>query len=176
MCKNEIIEQLYKSPQFNDCISKMRPEHLQDDLKAEVILTLLEQPNKKIQQLHTNGHLMFFTSRIVTNMIQSNRSKFCKMYRSVTTNVIPELQYEEMNGRIKKEMQEELALQLVDQMYWYDKEIVKLYLRLGNFRLIEKETGIPWESCYKTVCRVTDRVKEQLGLKPPETINISIAV
>jgi hypothetical protein len=40
--KEQIIEQLYLSKNFNDCISKMQPIELQDDLKAEVILVVCE--------------------------------------------------------------------------------------------------------------------------------------
>lgn len=54
---------------------------------------------------------------------------------------------------------EGLALDAIDTLYWYDKEIIKLYLKLGTYRAVEDETGIPWESVYKTVQKACQKIK-----------------
>lgn len=51
---------------------------------------------------------------------------------------------------------------LVDGLYWYDKEILTLYIELGNYRAIEKKTGIPYASAYKTVQKVIKEIKEKI--------------
>lgn len=81
MSKNEIIEELYRSKEFNDCINKMEPEHLRDDLKAEVVLILLETEGAKIKALYERNELKYFTVRIILNLIQSRSSPFYKKYR-----------------------------------------------------------------------------------------------
>ena len=85
--KNQIIEELYNSREFNDCINKMEPEHLRDDLRAEVVLILLETDETKIRQLHEKGELKFYTVRIILNLIKSKTSAFFKKYRQLTVEI-----------------------------------------------------------------------------------------
>lgn len=81
MGKNEIITELYNSKEFNDCIEKMEPEHLRDDLRAEVALILLETDEQRLLTIHAAGGLKFYTVRIILNLIQSKTSAFYKKYR-----------------------------------------------------------------------------------------------
>lgn len=82
MTKNDIIAELYRSREFNDCIGKMEPEHLRDDLKAEVTLILLETNDEKIMSLaEQKDALKFYTVRIILNLIKSKTSNFYKTYR-----------------------------------------------------------------------------------------------
>mgnify|MGYP001612210362 CR=1 FL=1 len=45
----------------------------------------------------------------------------------------------------------ELEAKPYPDIYWYKQHLLSLYLRHGTFRAIEKETGIPFESCHKTI-------------------------
>ena len=81
MGKNEIVAELYQSKEFNDCINRMEPDHLRDDLKAEVALILLETEERKLLEIHAAGALKFYTVRIILNLIQSKSSPFYKKYR-----------------------------------------------------------------------------------------------
>ena len=92
--KNQIIEELYRSKEFNDCIGKMEPEHLRDDLKAEVALILLETPDTKIAGLSEQGNLKFYAVRIILNLIQSKTSTFFKKYRSYFVEIDPNYNYD----------------------------------------------------------------------------------
>lgn len=163
LSKNEIVAQLFSSKEFNDCIGKMDPEHLRDDLRGEVILILLETDEKKLRDLQDNGGLKFYTVRIILNLIQSKTSPFYKKYRQHTTDYIPENSIDDgLNGRVYKELQEEKAIAIIDKMYWYDREIVRLYMKLGSYRAIEKDTGIPWESCYSTIRKAINQIRNEL--------------
>jgi len=82
MTKNQAIEQLYLDCRFNDCIKKMQPEHLQDDLRNEVALILLTTDTDKILSMQRENTLSFYAIRIILNTIRSNRSPFYKKYRS----------------------------------------------------------------------------------------------
>ena len=162
--RNEIVSELYNSKEFNDCISRMQPEYLREDLRAEVILILLETDEQKLKELHKNGGLKFYTVRIILNLIQSKTSPFYKKYRQFTTAYIPEKGVEDgLNGRLQKELMEEKAIAVIDKMYWYDREIVRLYMKLGSYRAIEKDTGIPWESCYSTVRKAIKQIRSELN-------------
>jgi hypothetical protein len=161
--KNEIVAELFNSREFNDCINKMDPEHLRDDLRSEVALILLETEDQKIMAIDQKGELRFYTVRIILNLIQSKTSPFYKKYRMISSSFIPEKGIEDgLNGRYHKELMEEKAMSYISKLYWYDKEIVQLYLKLGSYRAIEKDTGIPWESCYSTIRKVIKQIRNEL--------------
>lgn len=164
MAKNEIIEELYRSKEFNDCINKMEPEHLRDDLRAEVVLILLETEEQRLLAIHAAGALKYYTVRIIINLIQSKTSRFYKLYRQQLNEINDRIAYEEtdIEERAAREDIEERALREIDNLYWYNSGIVKLYMKLGNFRAIEKDTGIPYASAYKTVKKSFNEIKQKV--------------
>lgn len=52
----------------------------------------------------------------------------------------------------------------LDGLYWYDKQILQLYIKLGNYRAVEKATGIPFSSIYKTVQKAIKQIKEKVAV------------
>src|SRR5687767_7780596 len=142
----------------------MEPQHLRQDLKQETILSLLEQPDQRIIELRKRNELVFFAVRVIINLICSNRSSFYKTYRQKTTPNIPEVQYHELNGRAVREELEERALGKIDSLYWFDREVVRLYLKLGTYQAIENETRIPKVSCCRTVVKAVKQIRSEIGL------------
>lgn len=184
LSKNEIIEKLFTGKNFNDFLLKMDPECLREDLKQEIILIICELPEQKIIQLHNDKGLEFFTVRIGLNLIKSSTSPFAKKYRQgvqqyieheyieesqnlinrETANraamaVYSEIDYEERHLR---EMIEDIAIEEVDKLYWYNKGLIQLYLKHSNYRAIHKETGIPFASCYKTIKKSFNEIKHKM--------------
>lgn len=174
MNKNQIISDLYCSKEFNDCINKMEPEHLRDDLRNEVMLILLQVPDEKVLDIHSRNELKFFVARIILNQIQSNTSPFAKKFRT---------QFEAMEDVLDKaslicdasnrgdiierehrESKEDIATQEIENLYWYERDILKLYGQLGSYRAIETETGIPWESTYSTAKAAIKKIRRKLNL------------
>lgn len=47
-------------------------------------------------------------------------------------------------------------------LYWYDKQILQLYIKLGTYRAVAKETHIPFPSIYKTVQKAIKQIKEKV--------------
>lgn len=186
MTKNQIIEQLYTGKNFLECIGKMEPEQLREDLKQEVILILCELPAEKIHQLHNDKALEFFTVRVILNQIKSKTSPFYKKYRGTIEdsyddikhlNVFhlsesDEAQSDSMKDRELKELIEDIAIEEIAKLehhetLWYAHGLIMLYSKLGNFRAIEEETGIPFGSCYKTIKKVLNGIKEKVNNPSP---------
>lgn len=171
--RNKILSTLFKSKEFNDCIKKMRPIEFQDDLRAEVALVLCELPVEQIVALDHQGVLKFYAVGVIQNLIQSSTSPFYKKYRStiyINENTIEPYiddndSEEELNIRIISELKEEKTLKIIDELYWYNREMIKLYLKLGSYRDMEKETKIPWGSCYDTVRETINKIKYELRKK-----------
>lgn len=172
MTRDAIVQALYTGRNFNECIGKMEPAHLRDDLKQEVILVVCEWPDEKVIKLHSDGVLDFFVARVIINHIQSTSSPFYKKYRQQTIeygkgyggdvfeerdNILgrPVIDVgevaENIADRETKEALEDVALSNIDRLYWYDAEMLRLYMELGNYRAIQKKTGIPFCSCYKNI-------------------------
>jgi hypothetical protein len=143
----------------------MEPDHLRDDLRAEVTLILLETDEQKLLAIHAGNALKFYTVRIIINLIQSKTSLFYKKYRQqmaeITDRFIAE-QADDFKERAAKEDIEDKALKEIDNLYWYNSGIVKLYLKHGNYRAIEEDTGIPYSSAYKTIQKSFQEIKQKV--------------
>ena len=182
MNKSKIIEELYLSKNFNDCINKMQPEELRDDLKAEVILVVCEIDEKRLQQMQETGQLVFFVVRIILNMVKSTTSRFYKKFR-ITNDELKEsytfvdirdeeateqehiYDLTENEQRKQREELEDLAIEKINTLDWYESELLKLYVKHGNYRAIETVTQIPFSSVYKTIQGSIKKIRYQLSLQ-----------
>lgn len=166
MTKNQIIEKLYTGKNFTDCIAKMEPEHLREDLKQEVILIVCEWDEEKIQKLHADHVLEFYVVRVILNLIKSNTSNFYKTYRQIMVEFINHEVADDFNReeRELREMVEDMAIEEIDRLYWYEKGLIELYIKHGNYRAIEKDTGIPFTSCYKSIQKSIKTIREKVAI------------
>jgi len=194
MTKSQIIAQLFTGKNFNQCIAKMEPPHLQDDLRMEVIAIVCEWPDDKIIGLYERKELDYYVVRVILNQIQSDSSPFYKKYRRALIayeehsmeqlyhvlyegNSIPDLrqkdtrsasvpsfleEQEEMEQRRAAEEMEEDALREVGELYWYNAELLKLYAVHGNYRALERVTGIPYVSCYHSIRKSVKEIQQKV--------------
>jgi hypothetical protein len=146
----------------------MEPVDLQDDLRAEVALILCEHSDEKILSIH-NSHphgLRFYTVRIILNLIQSKTSPFFRKYRQPICEYSDSFERidtsEDFDTRLKNELKEQRVISIIENMYWYDREILKLYMEKGDYRAVAKEVNIPWGSIYDTVQMAMNKIKFEL--------------
>lgn len=161
--KNQIIEALFNGKNFTECISRMEPEHLRDDLRQEVILKICEQSEDKIIGLHQRGELEFYTVRIILNESRNKNNGFARKYLSKTVElsgaeVSDDSDFEQ---RMIREELEDYAISEIESLYWYDSELLKMYMNLGTFRAIQELTGIPHVSCFKTIKKAMATLKRR---------------
>jgi hypothetical protein len=195
MTRDVIIANLYESKNFNDAVNKVCDQpHWRDDLKAEVALIICQWENEKVIRLHADGVLEFYVVRVLMNQIQSNTSPFYRKYRQTHHAVFneegksPDDQYQPKTARINKELCEEdvdtadrqtkegledVAMAIVeawsnsvDNSLHYRGNLIKLYMKLGNYRAIQKETGIPFISCFKNIKQSIEMLREMVLNKP----------
>lgn len=182
MTKNEVIEKLFISKNFNDCINKMEPDHLRDDLRSEVMLIMCECDESKILYLHEKNELQFFVVRVILNLARSSSSPFAKKFRQQTIEFDmqdhPVHDSNEIVNRFEKETKEEVLINYLIELregkeaglYWYNAGLLKLYLEHGSYRAIEKETGIPYISCYKNIQQSCAELKKRTEKETYENI------
>lgn len=196
MTREQIIQNLFTGKNFRECIGKMEPAHLREDLMAEVALEICEWPNEKIVDLHSRGRLEFYVAKTVLYMMINKYSPFYKKFRAATIEYNEgsdgwadgsfiegaaqdewidlqghkkgqwrggiHVEIDDIQQREIRELSEDRALEAIEQLYWYDQELIKLYIRHGNYRAIEAETGIPWESAYKSIQKSLKQIRCQV--------------
>lgn len=169
MTKNQIIESLFTGKNFRDCIKKMEPEHLREDLMQEVILRICELPEEKIIGMHERKELEFYTVRVIINMCRNPRDPFSKRFRQFHFHFddqhlnIECSQATETEERELREIIEDMAIEEVDKLYWYDRDVLKLYMKLGTLRAVSEKTRIPHTSIFHTVKKTAASIRGKIN-------------
>lgn len=72
---------MYSDAKVNQVIGKIEPVELQDDLKQELFLILLEYDCHKLTKIRDEGKALFFIIKILTNLAFSKNSTFYYKYK-----------------------------------------------------------------------------------------------
>jgi transposase-like protein len=137
---------------------------LWEDLRQEVAYIVLQYDSKKIGELEDKGKQVFkfWIVRICCNQTNSKYGKFGRMYASL-------LPVEDIMKFVKEEepIDNSQAVadgitKIVEGLYWYDQEILKMYVELGSVRKVSKQTGIPHTSIFITIKKIRSCIKSQL--------------
>ena len=81
MTCQEIIGKIYSDKRFVDLIGKTKPVELQDELRQEVAMILLNYDCKKIKELHKKKELFNFVAGIVWYTAKYNNNDFYKKFK-----------------------------------------------------------------------------------------------
>lgn len=137
---------------------------LWEDLRQEIALIVLEYDLDKIIELESKGKQVFkfWIVRICCNQTNSKYGKFGRMYASlVPVEDIMKFVKEEDEIDNSQEVIEGIS-KIINTLYWYDQEILKMYIELGSVRKVSKQTGIPHTSIFITIKNIRKCIKQQL--------------
>lgn len=154
--RDEILTELWNSEEVNQAISKMHPVELQEDLKSEVFLILAEMDEQKLIELYDKKQLRFYMVRIMLNLVQSTDKKFFRKYRDfVEWQPIEKIDEEQVDVS-------ENVMQHIEGLYWYQKEILRLYAFefKCNAKELSRQTGIPYMSIIRTLNQTKNELKK----------------
>lgn len=156
MDRNGIISELWSSSDLNEALKKMKPVEIQEDLKSELFLIICEIDESKLIDLYDKKQLKFYIVRIMLNLVQSSKNKFFKNYRN----------FEEYNETEKPDEQDEPieVMDYIESLYWYQKEILKLYTFdfNKNAKELSRQTGIPYMSLIRTLNQTKKELKKKI--------------
>ena len=156
MDRNAIISELWSSGDLNEALKKMKPVEIQEDLKSELFLIICEIDESKLIDLYDKKQLKFYIVRIMLNLVQSSKNKFFKNYRN----------FEEYNETEKPDEQDEPieVMDYIESLYWYQKEILKLYTFdfNKNAKELSRQTGIPYMSLIRTLNQTKKELKKKI--------------
>lgn len=137
---------------------------LWEDLRQEIALIVLEYDVDKILELESKGKQVFkfWIVRICCNQTNSKYGKFGRMYASlVPVEDVMKFVKEEDEIDNSQEVIEGIS-KIINTLYWYDQEILKMYIELGSVRKVSKQTGIPHTSIFITIKNIRKCIKQQL--------------
>jgi transposase-like protein len=139
-------------------------KELWEDLRQEVAYIVLQYDAEKIAELEAKGKQVFkfWIVRICCNQTNSKYGKFGRLYGSL-------LPVEDIMKFVKEDEpidnSQEVAdaiSKIVEGLYWYDQEILKMYVELGSVRKVSKQTSIPHTSIFITIKKIRLCIRQQL--------------
>lgn len=69
--------------------------------------------------------------------------------------------------REQREALEDFTMLEIENLHWYSAELVRLYMQLGNYRALGTATGIPYISCYKTIQKSLEILRQKAKAPKP---------
>ena len=157
MNKSEIINYALSDKYKSICLRLAG--NLSDDLHQEFLLILLEFSDEKIADIRQPDAFLY---RILKNMACSSTSKFYEVYRrQLTKDDIRNIKEKESPQPNYKKFS--IAF---DSLYWYDKEILKLYESSGSVSKIKEKVNIPETSLKVTIRNARKEIKKRMDKLP----------
>jgi len=159
---NHIIESIYTHPDLEKSISKIKDERLRDDIKQEIVVSLLEQPCDKIKAIYAADNLLRYSIRICWIMATSKNNP---VYRKYKSNDKEAKEYLHCTSGVSA-IPETFALKAIDALkkktstVYEDHEtrIFSRFVELGSARKVAEYYGIPLNH----TCNVIQKVKKEL--------------
>ena len=128
-----------------------------DDLIQEVALVIMEMPQEKWLQINEGGYLRFYVVRTMLNMATSPRSSFSKLY---DLHNYDKIDYDREDYDQEKEDDLQLLETLMDELHWYDRKILEMWLEEGSYRKVAAKVDIPFKSIGNSVKRALETLKK----------------
>ena len=82
---------MYLNPKVTELLNKIKPVQLQEDLRQELAMVLLNYDCKKIIKINKEGNLLGFTLRILWVMGTGTKGEFFNKYKR--TDLIDNVDY-----------------------------------------------------------------------------------
>ena len=151
MTSRQIIEQLYRSKELRECLSKIKPIELQDDLLQQCFLELLNKDEQLILNLHLEGRFIRYVVKMMYNMVNWQKSEFNKLKtREVLTNDF---------NNTSETIEEENIIPL-NRLHWVSEKVLTLYAEHGSYRAVGEVTGIPYSTVFRLVKQAKIKIKK----------------
>lgn len=161
---NDIVEKIYIHPDINNLIKKIQPESIQDDLRQEIAVSLLEMPCDKVAALFAGDNLLRYAIKTCWIMATSKTSKFYYTYKKSDLNkAIQYLEYLQQGCNIPLSDVYRANLALKNKSNTsihedHERRIFDTYVTMGGIRKVARYYGLP----PMHVSRVVTKVKQEL--------------
>ncbi len=153
--RTEVVQKLSESKYLSICkrLTKGRDYR---DLHQELILHFLELPENLIHNIQKPDAYIY---RTLLSMI-SKRGRFYEKYRTYYCEEIKEAK-EDQPEEVKESDLTKVEIEL-NNLYWADKEILKIYLEKKTIRKTAKALNIPISSTKVIIDRAKQTIKHRM--------------
>lgn len=146
------------------CLRLTKDSQLADDLFQDFMLALLEYDENKLSEVRHKDAFLF---KILKNMACSSTSRFYKTYRQpADQDAIREV----MAANSYRSNQNKNFSSAFRSLYWYDREILKLYAATGSAAGISEKVSIPYKSLQRTIAKAKQKIKSRMKQYPVKTL------
>lgn len=161
---NDYIEQIYLHPKVNELIEKIEPKALQDDLRQEMAMVLLNYDCDKLYQINEENNLIAFASRIVWKMGTLQNGNFYRTYRKKDINkaleymqslVVNKVDYSALKSATKV-LNDKLLSNANDA---HESIIFSKYVELRSCQKVANFFGIPRLHVHQVVNKTKQELK-----------------
>ena len=169
--KNAIISELFVSEWYNDALHTIVESYHIDDLNQEVMMVLLSKSEEEIIRLHKSDYFRWYVVRVIMNIYRMPKSKFVtenNKYMGMPDSIKMKLESmsdSDFDKLIEEDMIKELRLQatneVLDSLYWYDKEIFKLWMANMNAKKIARDTTISHREILRVITNVKTKIRNR---------------
>jgi DNA-directed RNA polymerase specialized sigma24 family protein len=161
------LNEIVSSKVYRSITKKVCHNHrLHDDLHAEAILLIIE----KQYDLEANTNLPKFFATIAWLTWRSN--KFRKKYFTHTYSLESMKEWDdegnelELNQlKIEKTIEVDNIKKMLNDSYkddfeYYEKNLLKMYVKLGDCKAVSKQTNIPYRTVANDIKTIKDNLKK----------------
>lgn len=164
---NKIIEDVYKEPQINKLIKCIKPEHLQEELKQEFAVILLEYDCIKLLKIKEEGKLIKFAASIIWKMGTLQKSAFYKKFKKIHFIEFEEKESVELNEEIPDEFIDKAKEILKNKMLInaneaHESMIFLKYVELQSCKKVADFFSIPRLHVFQVVNNVKKELKKNI--------------
>lgn len=131
----DIITELYESPFLNETLYRLTSNNdLKDDLKQELMLILLQQPDK-VEKAYREKWLKYLVINIIKKQFWSNTSPFFNKYRKLKS-IDPHDIVLHDSPKEDPQVVIDTIFDIVDndpEITWFQRELFKMYFKLDRY-------------------------------------------
>jgi DNA-directed RNA polymerase specialized sigma24 family protein len=163
LSKSCVLANLFTSSEIDEVLQKINPAYIRDDVRQHAFLVLFEKDEAFIIDLHTRGKLRQYVAKTIYNTANFSESKFNREYRRHTEIPTESFQCvpDEETDYDYEALVESCNVKL-EAIYWYNRDLLRLYVKLGSYRKVSEETGIPVNSVHHAVKQAKEEMRRLL--------------
>ena len=161
---------MYLNPKVTELLSKIKPVELQDDLRQELAMVLLNYNCKKIIELNREGNLLGFTLRILWKMGTGTKGDFFKKYKKFNTifgtdyisTIVEDVEYtdEDLSNYAINKLNHKMTINANEA---HESIIFKKYVELKSCTKVAEYFNIPKKHVFLVVKKTKDELKKTIN-------------
>lgn len=144
-----------------------------EDLLHECFMAMYQYPKEDLEFIRQKGELFFFGARIMSLMYHSKTSRYYYKIKKYNQQHIDDQDTNLDSFIFTNEDTNEKSIHLImselDKLYWYDRELFKLYYFGDNngskytYTTLAEKTGISRRSIFYTVKNVKEKIRKSIN-------------